>query len=113
MKKLASVAGLSLLLTGCITGTNSFEASSAPIPPNGYTVLQKKPVTGTNTQFWILFFGGSLSPQQPQAYEHAIKRSPAGTDALITVSVEQHNFSFFGIFSTLTTTVTGTPVKFN
>jgi len=107
-----AVVALLALLTGCMTRPGWFAASSAPIPPKGYTVLAKKPVTGTHKQIWLLGFGGSLSPQQPKALADAMRDAPDGTDALVSVSFEEHFFTFL-LYSSRTTSVTGIPVKFN
>jgi len=114
MKRLMSIVGLGALactLTGCETNPARFLESSAPIPPKGYTVLGEE-VTGTCKQIWILGLGGSSSPQQTEALHDAIEDAPEGTDALISMSIEEHLFTFL-IYTSKTTSVTGVPVKFN
>jgi len=112
MNRILSAIGLVALLMGCTTNPARFVESSAPIPAKGYTVLDKEPVTGTCKQIWILGIGGSSSPQQQQALEDAMDEAPDGTDALVSVSIEEHFFTFL-IYTSKTTSVTGTPVKFN
>lgn len=112
MNKMMMVIGLVALLTGCQTTSAWFVESTAPIPPKGYTVLGGKPVTGKHKQIWFLGIGGSLSPQQPQALADAMSEAPKGTDALITVSIEEHFFSLL-LYASKTISMTGTPVKFN
>jgi len=114
MNKMLTVAALFVLvaaLVGCTTTPAHFLPCSAPVPPNGYKVVGEE-VTGTSKQIWLLGIGGSSSPQQSAAFADAMGSAPKGTDALVSMSIEQHYFSFL-IYTSLTTSVTGTPVQFN
>lgn len=111
MNKMLLNFGLIALLTGCVTSPARFVESSAPVPQQGYKVIGKE-VTGTSTQAWILGLGGSIFPQQPAALRDAMRNAPDETDALVSVSIEEHLFSFI-IYTSKTTSVTGIPVKFN
>ena len=109
MLKIAA-AGCLAAVCGCMTGPVAFKASSAPVPPQGYTVVGSD-VTGSSDQVWVFGLGGSMGIQQHKAYKAALA-SANGADALVGMSVEQH--SLFALFFAMkSVTVTGTPVKFN
>jgi len=112
MKKLLMVVCGLVLLTGCLTRSRGFVASSAPIPPKGYTVVGD-PVEGTSTQVWLFGLGGSLSSQQFAALRNALDNAPEGTDALVSMAIDDDLAGFLFIYESLTTRVTGVPVKFN
>ena len=109
--KWAAAAGCLAALCGCATVPLAFKTSSAPVPAQGYTVTGSD-VTGASTQVWVFGLGGSLSSQQHQAFKSALGLAN-GADALVGMSIEQHNFVFLPFFVKSTVSVTGTPVKFN
>lgn len=114
MKKLnVALAGLGLaaLVTGCASSPICFKASSAPVPPQGYSIIGSE-VTGTSDQIWVFGFGGSMELQQTRAYRDAMAKAQRA-DALVAMSIEQHRFCFFPFFMRESISVTGTPVKFN
>ncbi|MGN0852336.1 MAG: hypothetical protein ACI4Q3_03050 [Kiritimatiellia bacterium] len=113
MKKIMSVAAIGMLavaLTGCVSGPIRFLASSAPIPPSGYTVAGSE-VTGTSDQIWVFGIGGSTGLQQTRAFRDAMAKSQKA-DALVSMSIEEHNVNVI-FFSRKTISVTGVPVTFN
>ena len=109
--KMVAAAGCLVAMCGCMTSPVTFKAESAPVPPQGYTVMGSD-VTGTSEQVWVFGFGGALSAQQHKAYKTALG-SANGADALVGMSVERSTFTAFPIFMMETIRVTGTPVKFN
>lgn len=117
MKAMKSVhMGIALcglaLVCGCATGPVAFKRSSVPIPPQGYTVCGAD-VTETSTQVWVLGFGGAdAGSQQHIAYKRALARA-GGADGLVAMCIDQNTLGINPIFMKVTTTVTGTPVKFN
>ena len=114
MKKLVGMAmGASMMLAvvGCASAPVRFLATSAPVPPQGYSVVGSE-VTGTSDQIWVLGFGGSTDLQQGRAYRDALAKSQQA-DALVAMSIEQHRLWVFPFFAKMTISVTGTPVKFN
>ena len=108
--KLVSAA-IFVAACGCSTSPVEFKASSVPVPPQGYTVTGSD-VTGSSDQIWVFGFGGSLSTQQHRAYKAALGVAN-GADGLVGMSIERHGFFFPPFFVMSTTSVTGTPVKFN
>ena len=100
-----------LAVAGCMTSPVAFKSESAPVPPQGYTVMGSD-VTGTSEQIWVFGFGGSLSAQQHKAYKTALGNAN-GADALVGMSIEHSSFNAFPFFMMNTIHVTGTPVKFN
>ena len=110
VKILAVAAGMAAVC-GCMTSPVSFKAASAPVPPQGYTVMGSD-VTGTSEQIWVFGFGGALSAQQHKAYKTAIGNAN-GADALVGMSIEHSSFNALPFFMMSTIRVTGTPVKFN
>ncbi|MBR3221550.1 MAG: hypothetical protein IKF72_04890 [Kiritimatiellae bacterium] len=112
MTKMLKVAAAGCLAAacGCMTSPVAFKSSSAPIPPQGYTVAGSD-VTGSSDQIWVFGLGGSLGVQQHKAYKAALA-SANGADALVGMSIEQHTL-FAMFFAMKSVTVTGTPVKFN
>jgi len=113
MKKLMNAAGLGILacaLAGCVSSPVRFLESSAPIPPQGYTVCGSE-VTGTSDQVWVFGIGGSLDLQQCRAFRDAMAKAQKA-DALVSMSIEEHWVNVF-FFSRKITSVTGVPVKFN
>lgn len=108
-----AVAGMALMaiVSGCASSPVCFKQSSAPVPPQGYTITGSE-VTGTSDQFWVLGFGGSLELQQIRAYRDAMAKAQQA-DALVAMSIERHQFFFFPFFMRESISVTGTPVKFN
>ena len=113
MKKLTMimVAGAVAAICGCATSPVAFKSESAPVPPQGYTVMGSD-VTGTSDQIWVFGFGGSLSTQMHTAYKSALGNAN-GADALVGMSIEQSSLTAFPFFMMSTIRVTGTPVKFN
>ena len=110
MLKIAA-AGCLAAVCGCMTGPVAFKASSAPVPPQGYTVVGSD-VTGSSNQIWVFGLGGSMGIQQHKAYKTAIGNAN-GADALVGMSIEHSSFNAFPFFMMSTIRVTGTPVKFN
>ena len=113
MKKLTMimVAGAVAAICGCATSPVAFKSESAPVPPQGYTVMGSD-VTGTSDQIWVFGFGGSLSTQMHTAYKSALGNAN-GADALVGMSIEQSSLTVLPFFMMSTIRVTGTPVKFN
>lgn len=113
MKKLKMmvVAGCLAAVCGCMTSPIAFKAESAPVPPQGFSVMGSD-VTGTSEQIWVFGFGGSLSAQQHKAYKTALGNAN-GADALVGMSIEHSSFNAMPFFMMSTIRVTGTPVKFN
>lgn len=114
MKKLICTfvgTGILSLVTGCISSPVCFKSSSAPVPPQGYTIVGSE-VTGTSDQIWVLGFGGSMELQQARAYRDAMAKAQQA-DALVAMSIETHVFNFIPFFARQDISVTGTPVKFN
>lgn len=108
--KMVLAAGC-LAVAGCMTSPVAFKSESAPVPPQGYTVMGSD-VTGTSEQIWVFGFGGSLSAQQHKAYKTALGCAN-GADALVGMSIEHSSFNALPFFMMHTIHVTGTPVKFN
>ena len=100
-----------LAVAGCMTSPVEFKSQSAPVPPQGYTVMGSD-VTGTSEQIWVFGFGGALSAQQHKAYKTALGNAN-GADALVGMSIEHSSFNVLPFFMMSTSRVTGTPVKFN
>ena len=113
MKKLMMIvsAGCVAALCGCSTNPVTFKASSAPVPPQGYTVTGSD-VSAKSDQIWVLGLGGSMSQQQHEAFKTALGKAN-GADALVGMSIERHGFFFPPFFMMSSISVTGTPVKFN
>ena len=113
MKKTMKVlfAGCLASVCGCSTSPVEFKSQSAPIPPQGYTVMGSD-VTGSCEQIWVFGLGGALSAQQHKAYKTALGNAN-GADALVGMSIEHSTFTAFPFFMMSTIHVTGTPVKFN
>ena len=111
MIRLAMVAGCLAAVCGCATTPVAFKSESAPVPPQGYTVMGSD-VTGSCEQIWVFGFGGSLSVQQHKAYKTALGNAN-GADALVGMSIEYSTFNALPFFMMHTVHVTGTPVKFN
>lgn len=109
--KILAVAACMASVCGCMTAPVSFKEASAPVPPQGYTVMGSD-VTGTSEQIWVFGFGGALSAQQHKAYKTALGNAN-GADALVGMSIERSSFCAFPFFMMDTIRVTGTPVKFN
>ena len=109
--KMMAVAGWLAAVCGCVTSPVAFKAESAPVPPQGYSVMGSDG-TGTSEQIWVLGLGGALSAQQHKAYKTALG-SANGADALVGMSIEQSSFNALPFFMMSTIRVTGTPVKFN
>ena len=122
MKRFLMVALVGV--AGCFSGTKQFwfAQSSAPIPPEGYTVLDR-PVTGVYTQsesegmydpsvgvFSTTDASDSMPPMQ-KALQDALMKSP-GADALIGVTMDYH-WEYGLFYNNHTHRVSGTPVKFN
>ena len=115
------IAALFVGVAGCFSGTKQFwfEQSSAPMPPEGYTVLGP-PVTGVYTQKGRYgriaeFFGthdlrDSMPPMQ-KALQDALRKSP-DADALIGVTMDYY-WETWPFHSSHSHRVSGTPVKFN
>ena len=99
------------LMTGCASSPICFKSSSAPVPPQGYTIAGSE-VSGKSEQIWVFGFGGSMELQQARAFRDALAKAPQA-DALVSMSIEDHVFSFFPFFMREEISVTGTPVKFN
>ena len=60
MKKMKMmVAAGCLAVTGCMTSPVAFKSESAPVPPQGYTVMGSD-VTGSSEQIWVFGFGGDI-----------------------------------------------------
>ena len=113
MKKLMMIvsAGCVAALCGCATSPIAFKESSAPVPPQGYTVTGSD-VSARSSQIWVFGLGGSLSHQQHEAFKTALGKAN-GADALVGMSIEHHGFTFPPFFMMSSVSVTGTPVKFN
>ena len=113
MKTIKMMLAMGCLATvcGCATSPVAFKSESAPVPPQGYTVMGSD-VTGTSEQIWVFGFGGALSAQQHKAYKTALG-SANGADALVGMSIEHSSFNALPFFMMSTIRVTGTPVKFN
>ena len=113
MKKLMMIvsAGCVAALCGCSTSPVAFKASSAPVPPQGYTVTGSD-VSAKSDQVWVFGLGGSLSQQQHEAFKTALGKAN-GADALVGMSIESHGCFFPPFFIMSSISVTGTPVKFN
>lgn len=111
MKVVMMAAVLLATMCGCVTSPVAFKSMSAPVPPQGYTVLGSD-VTGTSEQVWVFGFGGSASQsQQHKAYKAALGQAN-GADALVGMSIEEHQI--WGLFFSMRTLrVTGTPIKYN
>jgi len=113
MKKLMNVVGVvavACAMAGCASSPVRFLESSAPVPPQGYTVVGSE-VTGTSDQVWVFGIGGSTDLQQSRAFRDAMAKSQKA-DALVSMSIEEHWVNVF-FFARKTTSVTGVPVKFN
>lgn len=114
MKKLVKVALVASVMgmSGCATSPVAFKQSSAPVPPQGYTVVGSD-VSGSCDQIYVFGLGGSLgTSQQHKAYKDAISRAH-GADALVGMCIDESMFWLPPFFVTRITRVTGTPVKFN
>ena len=113
MKKMKMVlaAGFLAVVCGCSTSPVAFKSQSAPVPPQGYTVMGSD-VTGSSEQIWVFGLGGALSAQQHKAYKTALGNAN-GADALVGMSIEHSTFNALPFFVMSTVQVTGTPVKFN
>ncbi len=109
--KMMLAAGALVAACGCTTSPVAFKSQSAPVPPQGYTVMGSD-VTGSCEQIWVFGLGGSLSAQQHKAYKTALGNAN-GADALVGMSIEHSTFNAFPFFMMSTVHVTGTPVKFN
>ena len=97
---------------GCTTAPVWFEPSSAPVPPEGYTIHGLE-VSGASSQIWVFGIGGNSSDSnQRRAYRDAMAQAP-GADALVSMCIDQSSVCIFPFFMQVTTRVTGTPVKFN
>ncbi len=110
------LAGIALcgltLACGCASGPVAFKRSSVPIPPQGYTVCGAD-VAETSTQVWVFGFGGTYTgSQQHIAYKRALAKA-GGADGLIGMCIDQNMVGVNPIFVKVTTTITGTPIKFN
>ena len=68
MKVVMMAAVLLATMCGCVTSPVAFKSMSAPVPPQGYTVLGSD-VTGTSEQVWVFGFGGSASQSQQQGLQ--------------------------------------------
>ena len=90
MLKIAA-AGCLAAVCGCMTGPVAFKASSAPVPPQGYTVVGSD-VTGSSDQVWVFGLGGSMGIQQHKAYKAALA-SANGADAWRRLMRQALNFS--------------------
>ena len=107
----AILAVATFSFAGCVTVPANFIDTTVPIPPEGYTVCGG-PVAGYCEQHWLLgVLGGSYYSQQRAAYNAALRQAP-DADALISVTIDV-NHSYFPLVTSMTTTVTGVPVKFN
>ncbi len=117
MKKARFLPALAPILAlfafaGCTTTPVWFEPSSAPVPPEGYTIHGLE-VSGASSQIWVFGLGGNASDSgQRRAYRDAMAQAP-GADALVSMCIDQSSVCVFPFFMQVTTRVTGTPVKFN
>lgn len=106
------VAVAMLALGGCVTSPVWFEPSTAPIPSEGYTISGLE-VSGASSQIWVFGLGGDASTsQQRRALRDAMAQAP-GSDALVSVCIDKSVVNIFPFYMSVTTRVTGTPVKFN
>lgn len=98
-------------LTGCLSSPIALVPSTDPVEQGQYSVVGAE-VSGTDTQFSILFFTfGAHGSGIRRAINDALAYAP-GADALVRVALEEEYFSLIA-FSFNKVRVTGTPVKTN
>lgn len=107
MKKLALVGGMLFGLSGCLHTPVAIAASTRPLAPDGYDVLEEVEATDC---LWSLF--GVLPVSSGNHLHGALRKAIGkadGADALIQVSTESF-YQYFIIISRACTQVNGIAV---